>query len=221
MDWTALGLSLRLALLTCVLLVPLAVLLALWLRRLPAPAGRLVEVIVALPLVLPPTALGYWLLVAFGRGSPLGELWERLTGRPLVFTFEGILLASLVFNLPFAVQPIVRGLAAIPRELREAAWLCGLGPLRAFVKVELPLLRPSLVVALALVFAHTLGEFGVVLMVGGAIPGETRTASVAIYDAVQALDERTAALLSAVLLAFALAALLVLQLVEPRRERTR
>ncbi|GBD42317.1 Molybdenum transport system permease protein ModB [bacterium HR39] len=221
MDWTALGLSLRLALLTCVLLVPLAVLLALWLRRLPAPAGRLVEVIGALPLVLPPTALGYWLLVALGRGSPLGELWERLTGRPLVFTFEGILLASLVFNLPFAVQPIARGLAAIPRELREAAWLCGLGPLGAFVKVELPLLRPSLVVALVLVFAHTLGEFGVVLMVGGAIPGETRTASVALYDAVQALDERTAALLSAVLLAFALTALLVLQLVEPRRERTR
>ena len=219
MDWTALRLSLELALATCGLLVPLAVLLALALRRLPRPAGRLLEVLVALPLVLPPTALGYWLLVALGRGSPLGELWQQLTGRPLVFTFEGILVASLVFNLPFAVQPIARGLAAVPRELREAAWLCGLGRLRTFLVVELPLLRPSLLVALVLVFAHTLGEFGVVLMVGGAIPGETRTASVAIFDAVQSLDERTAALLSAVLLGFSLAALLALQLLEPRRER--
>jgi len=221
MDWAALWLSLKLAFATCGLLLPLALLFALWLRRLPGLFARLLEVVVALPLVLPPTALGYWLLVALGRGSPLGELWEQLTGRPLVFTFEGILVASLVFNLPFAVQPLVRGLAAVPRELREAAWLCGLGPLRVFLRVELPLLRPSLLTAAVLVFAHTLGEFGVVLMVGGAIPGKTRTASVAVYDAIQSLDERAAAVMSTVLLAFSLAALLVLQLLEPRRERAR
>ncbi len=217
MDWTALVLSLQLALLTCLLLVPAALLLALGLRRLRPGTRRLVQALLALPLVLPPTVLGYYLLLALGRTSPLGQLWEDLFGRPLVFTFEGILLASLIFNLPFAAQPLIRGLEAIPRHLREAAWLCGFSPLKTFLRVELPLLRPALTTALVLVFAHTLGEFGVVLMVGGAVPGETRTAAVAVFDAVQAFDDVTAARLSLALLVLSLFALLLLQLVEPRR----
>jgi len=218
-DWTALALSLRLAALTCLLLVPAALALALLLRRLRPGPRRLLQALLALPLVLPPTVLGYYLLLALGRTSPLGVLWEEVFGRPLVFTFEGILLASLVFNLPFALQPLARAVEGLPRHLREAAWLCGFSPLRTFLVVELPLLRPALATALVLVFAHTLGEFGVVLMVGGAVPGETRTAAVAVYDAVQALDDDTAARMSLALLGLSLVALLLLQMVEPGRGR--
>lgn len=200
MDWTALELSLRLAVWTCALLLPLG----LWLARLLAWGrfrGRvLVEALVALPLVLPPTVLGFYLLVAFGGSSPLGRAWEAVTGGSLVFTFEGILLASVIFNLPFAVQPLQRAFEAIPANVREAAWCSGLSPWQTFRRVELPLAWPGLVSAVALTFAHTLGEFGVVLMVGGSIAGETRTIAIAIYDRVQAFDDAGAAAMSAFLL---------------------
>jgi molybdate transport system permease protein len=204
MDWTALTLSLELAALTILVLIPLGIALGRALAWREFRAKVLAEALVALPLVLPPTVLGYYLLVAFGAASPLGQLWQAAFGRPLVFTLEGLLLASILFNLPFAVQPIQRGFEAIPREVREAAACCGMSPWRALVRVELPLAWPGILTAAVLSFAHTLGEFGVVLMVGGSIPGETRTVAIVIYDRVQAFDNAAAAQMSALLLAISL-----------------
>ena len=207
MDWPALWLSLKLAACTTLLLLPLAILLArplAWSRF----AGKgLVEALVTLPLVLPPTVLGFYLLYALGGNSWLGQSYAALTGRTLVFSFDGLLVASLIFNLPFAVQPIQRGFDAIPRAAREAAWTCGLSPWQTLLRVELPLAWPGLLSAIVLTFAHTLGEFGVVLMVGGNISGETRTVAIAIYDRVQALDENAAATMSALLVGISFAAI--------------
>jgi molybdate transport system permease protein len=207
MDWTALRLSLELALATVVLLLPLAFLLARWLAYGRPRARGLVESLVALPLILPPTVVGYYLLTAFGRGSPLGRAFEGMAGHPLVFSFEGLLLASVLVNLPFAVQPMQNALAAVPEGVRDAARCCGLGPLDVVRRIELPLALPGLATAAVLTFAHTLGEFGVVLMVGGSIPGETRTVAIAIYDRVQAFDDRGAGILALVRLVVSVAAL--------------
>ncbi len=204
MDWTALSLSFQLAALTILVLIPLGIALGRVLAWRAFRGKVLAEALVALPLVLPPTVLGYYLLVAFGRASPLGQLWQAAFGQPLVFTFEALLIASIIFNLPFAVQPIQRGFEAIPREVREAAACCGMSPWRALVRVELPLAWPGILTGAVLSFAHTLGEFGVVLMVGGSIPGETRTVAIAIYDSVQAFDDAAAARMSAVLLAISM-----------------
>jgi len=205
MDWTALWLSLRLAAATVVLLLPIGVALGRLLAYRDFAGKGVAEAFVALPLVLPPTVFGYYLLVAFGAASPVGQLWETAFGQPLVFTFEGLLLASIVFNLPFAIQPMQRGFEAIPRDIRDAAACCGMSPWRALLKVELPLAWPGILTAMVLSFAHTLGEFGIVLMVGGAIPGETRTVAIAIYDRVQAFDGAAAGRMSALLLAISLA----------------
>ncbi len=207
MDWAALTLSLQLAFATTLILLPLAVLIARPLAWRAFRGKSLVEALVALPLVLPPTVLGFYLLVALGDASALGQAYHALTGRALVFTFDGLLLASIVFNLPFAVQPVQRAFDAIPREVREAAWCCGLTRWQALWKVELPLAWPGLLTAIVLTFAHTLGEFGVVLMVGGNIANETRTVAIAIYDRVQAFDDHGAAVMSATLLAFSFAAI--------------
>ncbi len=204
MDWEALSLSLRLAGLTAFLLLPIGVAAGRWLAYHLFRGKAIWEALVALPLVLPPTVLGYYLLVAFGATSPLGQLWQALFGQPLVFTFEGLLLASLVFNLPFAIQPMQRGFEVIPRELVEAGACCGLHPWQVLWRVELPLAWPGILTALVLCFAHTLGEFGVVLMVGGNIPAETRTAAIAIYDRVQAFDTQAAGRMSALLLGLSL-----------------
>src|SRR3990170_4525107 len=184
MDWTALWLSLELAAATAALLLPLSVLLArelAW-RRFVGKAA--VEALVALPLVLPPTVLGYYLLVVFAPQSALGQAFAVLTGGTLAFSFAGLLAASIVFNLPFAVQPVQRAFESVPEEVREAAWLCGMSSWRTLWQVELPLAWPGLLSAFVLTFAHTLGEFGVVLMVGGSIPGETKTIAISIYDCV-------------------------------------
>ncbi|MBI3523118.1 MAG: molybdate ABC transporter permease subunit [Betaproteobacteria bacterium] len=216
MDWPALVLSLKLAAATTLLLLPLAVLLA-WPLAWSRFAGKsLLEALVALPLVLPPTVLGFYLLSAFGNHSTLGQTYHALTGRALVFSFDGLLLASLIFNLPFAVQPIQRAFDAVPREAREAAWCCGLSAWRTLWRVELPLAWPGLLSAIVLTFAHTLGEFGVVLMVGGGIEGETRTVAISIYDRVQAFDEHGAAVMSALLVAISFAAIGTLNLLTRR-----
>lgn len=207
MDWTALWLSLRLAVCTVLLLLPVGILLGRFLAYRAFRGKSLVEALVALPLVLPPTVLGYYLLVAFGAASPVGQAWQAAFGRPLVFTFEGLLLASILFNLPFAVQPMQRGFEAIPPEVREAAACCGMSPWTALRAVELPLAWPAILTAMVLAFAHTLGEFGIVLMVGGSIPGETRTVAIAIYDRVQAFDDAAAGRMSALLLAISLVAI--------------
>ena len=200
MDWGSLHLSLSLALWTTLILLPAAILIARALAWRRFPGKGFVEALIALPLVLPPTVLGYYMLAAAGRASPLGELYEGVFGGPLVFTFEGLVAASILVNLPFAVQPLQRSFEAVPESLREAAWCSGLSRAATFARVELPLAWAGLASAAALTFAHTLGEFGVVLMVGGNIPGETRTISIAIYDRVQAFAMGEAAAMSAALL---------------------
>ncbi len=207
MDWEALFLSLRLAGLTVLLLVPISIALGRALAFRAFAGKGLAEALIALPLVLPPTVFGYYLLVAFGAASPLGRLWQSAFGGPLVFTFEGLLIASVIFNLPFAVQPIQRGFEAIPLEIRDAAACCGLSPWQALMRIELPLAWPGVLTAAVLSFAHTLGEFGIVLMVGGSIPGETKTIAIAIYDRVQAFDDAAAGRMSALLLAISLMAI--------------
>ena len=207
MDWTAFSLSVELAAWTLLLLLPFAI----WLGRILAhrrfPGRSFVEAAVALPLVLPPTVIGFYLLVSFGSLSPLGRAWESVFGHGLAFSFEGLLMASLLINLPFAVQPIQNAFAAVPSRLREAGAVSGMSPARVLLRIELPLAWPGIATAAVLTFAHTLGEFGVVLMVGGSIPGETRTIAIAIYDRVQAFDEAGAGIMSAVLLAVAITAL--------------
>ena len=170
-----------------------------------------------LPLLLPPTVVGFYLLIAFGQGSALGAWLARQFDLRLVFSFEGLLLASLLVNLPFMVQPIQRAFAAIPNSLREAAWVSGLGNWRTFLKIELPLAWPGLLGGVALTVAHTLGEFGVVLMVGGSIPGETRTLSIAIYDRVQAFDLAAAHIMALALVASSLAAVALVFAADRRR----
>jgi molybdate transport system permease protein len=207
MDWTALNLSLKLAAWTVLLLLPIGI----WGGRALAVyhfRGKAwIEALLALPLVLPPTVLGYYLLVAMGGASPLGQLYESAFGRPLVFNFEGLLIASVIFNIPFAIQPLQRGFEAIAPEVRDAAACCGLSAWRTLWRIELPLAWPGVLSAIVLTFAHTLGEFGVVLMVGGNIPGETKTIAVAIYDRVQAFDAAGAGVMSAVLLLISLLAI--------------
>jgi molybdate transport system permease protein len=217
MDWLAFQVSLQLAAATTVILL----LFAVWLARVLAwktfPGRSVIEGVVALPLVLPPTVLGYYLLVAFSRDSLLGRLYETTTGTTLAFSFSGLLLASLVYSLPFAVQPLLRAFEAVPVRLREAAWCSGLSGWQTFWRVELPLAWPGLLSAAVLTFAHTLGEFGVVLMVGGNIPGETRTLAISIYDRTQAFDDAAAGTMSLALLGFALVTVSVVYAVERRR----
>lgn len=207
MDWTALALSLRLGLFTVVCLLPVGIVLGRFLAYRRFRGRRLLEALVLLPLVLPPTVIGFYLLIVFGGASPLGQAWQAVTGDTLVFTFEGLLAASVLVNLPFAVQPMQRGFEAIPQEVREAGFCSGMSPWRVLTRIELPLAWPGIVTGSVLAFAHTLGEFGVVLMVGGSIPGETRTLAIAIYDRVQAFDERAAGIMAGFLLALSLAAL--------------
>ena len=221
MDWASLRLSLELALWTTLVLLPIAVLIARALAWRRFPGKGFVEALIALPLVLPPTVLGYYMLAAAGRASPLGEAYESVFGGPLVFTFEGLVAASLLVNLPFAVQPLQRAFEAVPESLREAAWCSGLSRAATFARIELPLAWPGLASAAALTFAHTLGEFGVVLMVGGNIPGETRTIAVAIYDRVQAFDTSAAGLMAAVLLTLSLAAIAIAYSTARHAEPTR
>jgi molybdate transport system permease protein len=205
MDWVALSLSLRLAVMTVLVLLPIGIFAGRALAYHQFRGKGLVEALVALPLVLPPTVLGYYLLVAFGTASPIGQVWHAVFGSQLVFSFEGLLIASVIFNLPFAIQPMQRSFEAIPPEVRDAAACCGMSPTTALAKVELPLAWPGILTAMVLSFAHTLGEFGIVLMVGGSIPGETKTIAIAIYDRVQAFDDVAAGRMSALLLAISLA----------------
>lgn len=216
MDWTALGVSLWLGAGTIAILLPFGI----WLGRLLAVrtfrGKALVEVLVTLPLVLPPTVLGFYLLITFGARSPLGQWFQSIAGQSLPFSFEGLLLASAIANIPFVVQPIQRGFEAIPSDVRDAAACCGLTPWQRFVRIELPLAWPGVLTGAILAFAHTLGEFGVVLMVGGNLPGETRTLSIAIYDRLQVFDDRGAGVMAATLLAVAVVTLMVTTMLSRR-----
>src|SRR5690348_5618621 len=202
MDWQAIWLSLRLAALTSAILLILGMPLAYWLTYSPRRWKFLVEAVVALPLVLPPTVLGFYVLLAIGPRSPVGALYGALTGGGILpFSFAGLLVASILYSLPFTVQPMTAAFGSVDRKLVEAAWCLGVSRVSAFRRVVVPLAMPGIATGAILSFAHTVGEFGVVLMVGGNISGVTRTVSISIYDQVQALDYRAATETSLLLLA--------------------
>src|ERR1700733_13327331 len=186
-DWQAFRLTIVLAVVVSIILTVVGLPLASWIAFSRRRWKFLVEALVALPIVLPPTVLGFYVLVALGSRSPLGRWWQSLTGHTLAFTFTGLVIGSILYSLPFAVQPFAASFAAIDPKLLAASATLGASPLRTFRRIILPLSRPGLITGAALSFAHTLGEFGVVLMVGGNIPGVTRTVSIDIYDRVQAI----------------------------------
>lgn len=219
MDWEALKLSLLLGASTVAILLPLALIAGRWLATSQMRGLALIEAALTLPLVLPPTVIGFYLLVGMGPGSAVGKLWTALFGDALVFSFKGVLIASVLVNLPFAIQPAQRAFEAVGQELRDAAATCGHSLWRSFWRVELPLAWPGVVTGAVLSFAHTLGEFGVVLMVGGSIPGETRTMALSIYDRVQAFDNAGAARMAALLMAVALVAVTISFLLGGRSRR--
>ncbi|MBX3358698.1 MAG: molybdate ABC transporter permease subunit [Phycisphaeraceae bacterium] len=209
MDWDAILLSLRLAAATTALLLLIGVPIAAWLAFSPRKWKVLVEAVVALPIVLPPTVLGFYLLVALGPSNPAGRAVESLAGFRLVFTFPGLVIASVLYSLPFMVQPVAAAFAGVDRRLIETSWSLGVSRRATFFRLVLPLSAPGLLAGSILSFAHTVGEFGVVLMIGGNIPGRTRVASISIYDDVQAMHYGAAARTSIVLLALAFAALVL------------
>ena len=216
MNWQAFALTARLATLTSVILLAISLPLALWLAFSPRRWKLLIESFVGMPLILPPTVLGFYLLVAFGNGTPLGRWYERMTGGTLAFTFSGLVVASVIYSLPFAVQPMVAGFRALDPRLINAARTLGAGRFRIYSRIVLPLAWPALLTALVLSFAHTVGEFGVVLMVGGNIPGATRTLSIDIYDQVQSLNYAAANRTALVLLLFSYVLLCVIYAVNRR-----
>jgi len=186
MNGQAFWLTVRLAVVVSALLIAIGIPIAHWLTYSRWRWKFLVEAVIALPIVLPPTVLGFYVLMALGSRSPLGRWWESITGHTLAFTFEGLMIGSVLYSLPFAVQPFTAAFAAVDSKLLRASASLGQSPMQTFRRVVLPLSRAGLVTGFALSFAHTLGEFGVVLMVGGNIPGVTRTISIDIYDQVQA-----------------------------------
>jgi molybdate transport system permease protein len=202
MDWQAIWLSVKLASATTVILLILGLPLAYWLTFSPRRWKFLVEALVALPLILPPTVLGFYILLAIGPRSPVGALYATLTGGLLPFSFPGLLIASVLYSLPFTIQPVAAAFAGVDRKLIEASWCLGVSRAATFRRVVVPLARAGIAAGAVLSFAHTMGEFGVVLMVGGNIAGVTRTVSISIYDQVQALDYAAAWQTSLFLLGF-------------------
>jgi molybdate transport system permease protein len=188
MDWSAIEVSLRLSTLTTLLLLILGLPLASWLATSRWRWRFFVEAFVSLPIVLPPTVLGFYVLIAIGPHSPIGQAYTAVTGRGLPFSFQGLLIASVLYSMPFAVQPFTAAISTVDRRLIEASWCLGRGWLGTFLRVTLPLAWPGILTGIVLSFAHTLGEFGVVLMIGGDLAGVTRTISISIFDHVQALD---------------------------------
>ena len=213
--------SLKLALWTTLLLLPVGMLMGRWLAFARFRGKAWVESVLLLPLVLPPTVIGYYLLVMLSPETFSGALASQLFGQPLVFTFAGLVLASVLVNLPFAIQPMQLAYGSLPGEIREAAWVSGLSPVKTWWHIEMQLTWPGMLASATLVFSHTLGEFGVVLLVGGNIDGVTRTVSIAIYDSVQAFDMKTAGWYSLGLLLFSMIALVVVRIATPDHARHR
>jgi molybdate transport system permease protein len=209
MDWQAMWLTIRLAVLVAAILVIVGLPIAYWIAYSRWRWKFLAEAVVALPIVLPPTVLGFYVLLALGPRSPLGRWWEALSGHTLAFTFEGLVVGSVIYSLPFAVQPFAASFAAVDPRLMAASATLGASKLQTFFRVILPLSVSGLVTGVALSFAHTMGEFGVVLMVGGNIPGVTRTVSIDIYDKVQAFNYTAANATALLLLAISFVVLAV------------
>jgi len=218
LDWIPLYLSGRLALITTLVLMVLGAPLAYFLAFSRVKGRYLCEAFVNLPVVLPPTVLGFYLLTVMGPKGFLGRIWEWITHAPLVFTFSGIVIASVVYSFPFAVLPMKAAFVKIDKRLIESAYVLGLSPISAFFRVILPNSVGGIVASGVLVFVHTLGEFGVILMVGGSIPGETKVASIAIYEAVEALRYREAGLISLTLLIICYAVLVVVNLLSEKKD---
>lgn len=219
MDLGPLYLSAQLALVTSVILIVLGAPLSWWLAQTRSRWQPIVQAIVAMPIVLPPTVLGFYLLVVLGPYGTLGGWWVKVTGEALTFSFTGLVIASCIYSLPFAIQPMQSAFEAVPRKNIEAAWTLGASKLDAFLSVAVPLSFRGFVSAAVLSFAHTLGEFGVVLMVGGNIPGETRVVSIAIFDHVETLNYGAAHRLSLILVAFAFLSLLAMFVINRRWSR--
>lgn len=215
-EWQAVLLTLRLATVTTVLLLILGTPLAWWLSQRRGSLAAMLEAVVALPLVLPPTVLGFYLLLALAPDSPPGSFWHWLTGSQLAFSFSALVIGSVIYSLPFVVQPLQQAFERVPRPLMQAAATLGASPVDQFRSVVLPLCRRSFMTAAALGFAHTIGEFGVVLMIGGNIPGETQVLSIALYDQVETMNYASAHRLSIGLVLFSLLLLFALY----RRDRS-
>jgi len=216
---SAIWLTLQLGVVTTVLLLAVSAPLAWWLAFSRSALRLPVEVITTLPLVLPPTVLGFYLLLLLAPDTPVGRLWQQVTGTQLAFSFSALVIGSVLYSLPFVVQPLQAAFARVPAGLLQAAATLGANPADQFRSVVLPLCRRSFLVAASLGFAHTVGEFGVVLMIGGNIPGETKVLSVAIYDHVESLDYASAHQMSIILVAFAFLVLLSMFLANRRLER--
>lgn len=209
-EWQAVWLTLRLAFVTTLVLMLLGTPLAYWLSRQRGSVAALLEAIVALPLILPPTVLGFYLLLALAPDSPPGQLWQAMFGMQLAFSFPALVIGSVIYSLPFVVQPLQQAFASVPQTLLQTASTLGAAPVDQFYSIVLPLCRRSFIVAAALGFAHTVGEFGVVLMIGGNIPGETQVLSIALYDHVEAMDYGSAHQLAIGLVGFSLLLLFLL-----------
>lgn len=216
MDWQALALTLRLATATTVLLLLIAIPLAWWIVFTRSRVRALVEAVTTLPLLLPPTVLGFYLLVLLGPHTAIGRAWIHLAGHPLAFSFTGLVAGSVIYSFPFAVQPIVAGFSSVDQALIEQARLLGAGPWRTLRELLLPLSMRSVITAAVLCFTHTIGEFGVVLMIGGDIPGSTRTLSISIFDQVQDFHYGIANQTALVLIIISVAALVALYLMRGR-----
>ncbi len=212
MDWEPLILTFQLALITTALLLVFSIPLAYWLAFSKSKIKPIVETLVSMPLVLPPTVLGFYLLIAFSPANAFGQWLDEVVGLRLVFSFEGLVLASVIYSLPFMVHPIQSGLTNLSSSLRDAAYVLGKSKWTTLWKVLLPNIRPALLTGIVLSFAHTIGEFGVVLMIGGNIPGKTKVASIAIYDEVEAMNYAAANAYSLILFALTFAILLVVYL---------
>ncbi|MEX0289043.1 MAG: molybdate ABC transporter permease subunit [Flavobacteriaceae bacterium] len=213
MDWTPLILTFKLALLTTIILLVIAIPIAYWLSSSRSRMKPIAETLVSMPLVLPPTVLGFYFLIAFSPGNSFGAWINEWIGLKLVFSFPGLVIASVLYSLPFMVHPIQSGLAAIPSSLKEAAYVMGRSKFSTLFNVLLPNIKPALLTGIVLSFAHTVGEFGVVLMIGGSIPGETKVASIAIYEEVEALNYEAANTYSLILFAITFSILLIVYLV--------
>lgn len=212
-DWQPLILTFQLAFITTLILLVISVPIAYWLAYSKSRIKPVIETLVSMPLVLPPTVLGFYLLVAFSPSNAFGQWLDEWLGIRLVFSFTGLVIASIIYSLPFMVQPIQSGFSNLSTSLQEAAYILGKSKTTTLLKVLIPNIKPSLLTGIVLAFAHTIGEFGVVLMIGGNIPGKTKVASMAIYDEVEALNYAAANTYSLILFAVTFSILLIVYLV--------
>ncbi len=208
-DFTPFLLSFKLASIVSIILFLIALPLAWWLSQSKSKFKPILEALSAMPIVLPPTVLGFYVLYALSQNSPLGAFVENYLGVKLVFNFYGLVIASCLYSFPFMLQPLQNGFESLPKSIIEASYLCGKSSFQTLLKVALPNIKPSLMTAIVITFAHTVGEFGVVLMVGGSIPGETKVASIAIYEFVEMLDYKSAHIYSAIMVAISFIVLLL------------